>query len=507
MASQCPMCLRDYKSLAQHLQKGSRLDRHLNSHTELSSAAKRKLLERLKRWLTLATLGRLRATNPTVPMVSRLDLDPAEEQLSPPPPQTLEASPSSSFRSTEFPDHVTVLNCLLEDFKVLQEGPDPSPKLKNNVQSKLHRIRKFVGWMSRGKTDLGKLQFLGDLDNLRGWVKSLRGNKMALPTTLHYLKNVRQFVVFIGETPPPSSRLSQKNVLMVVRELKASIRSWTRPVVLHQMRVKGKKDATIHSIKELQECRRLALVAIPKLLSRLEEQHTTTDQCNLFGYVAAYLASLYGHRLGVFLNMTDVQVSQAVHGPEKNDYLLKMEDHKTNESFGTAKMLLSDQEYGWLMDIIHLKTKWANGKKMSKYVFFNTTFSPDKNLTKYVKRVWSEMHLKGEATFTSLRSAVATFARDRHGEDSQDRKSMARLMCHDTATSDKFYTMDLTMEQARKGCLLFEEAQKEGEESVTGTNKRKKDGEEGRKKKTKQESTPPQSDVIKRQESCIVTNL
>ncbi|KAK1875453.1 Upstream activation factor subunit spp27 [Dissostichus eleginoides] len=246
------------------------------------------------------------------------------------------------------------------------------------------------------------------------------------------------------------------------------------------MRVKGKKDATIHSIKELQECRRLALVAIPKLLSRLEEQHTTTDQCNLFGYVAAYLASLYGHRLGVFLNMTDVQVSQAVHGPEKNDYLLKMEDHKTNESFGTAKMLLSDQEYGWLMDIIHLKT------------------NPDKNLTKYVKRVWSEMHLEGEATFTSLRSAVATFARDRHGEDSQDRKSMARLMCHDTATSDKFYTMDLTMEQARKGRLLFEEAQKEGEESVTGTNKRKKDGEEGRKKKSEQESTPPQSDVIKR---------
>ncbi|KAK1875446.1 dCTP deaminase [Dissostichus eleginoides] len=247
MASQCPMCLRDYKSLAQHLkvthkvqnkeerahlvmlaggrlnvrceqcpvpfcaiQKGSRLDRHLNSHTELSSAAKRKLVERLKRRLMLATLGRLRATNPTVPMVSRLDLDPAEEQLSPPPPQTLEASPSSSFRSTEFPDHVTVLNCLLEDFKVLQEGPDPSPKLKNNVQSKLHRIRKFVGWMSRGKTDLGKLQFLGDLDNLRGWVKSLRGNKMALPTTLHYLKNVRQFVVFIGETPPTSSRLSKK---------------------------------------------------------------------------------------------------------------------------------------------------------------------------------------------------------------------------------------------------------------------------------------------------------
>ncbi|KAJ4919447.1 hypothetical protein JOQ06_022221 [Pogonophryne albipinna] len=400
--------------------KGSRLDRNLNSHTELSSAAKTKLQ------LMLATLGRLRATHPSVAMVTRLDLDQAEGigslQRHRKPPQTSEAGPSSpSFRSTKFPDHVAVLNILLEDFKELQEGPEPAPKLINNIQSKLHRIRQFVGWMSHGKTDLGKLEFLGDLDILRGWVKSLRTNNMSLTTTLHYLKNVRQFVVFIQETAPPSSRLSKRDLTRVVRELKASIKSWMRPVVLHQMRVKGKKDATMHSIKELQECRRLAL------------RHTTLDQSNLFGYVTPYLASLYGHRLGVFLNMTDEQVSQAVYGPEGNDYLIKVEDHKTNESFGTAKLLLSYQEYSW-------------------------------NLTKYVKRAWSDMQLRGEATFTSLRSAVATFARDRHGEDSQERKTMVRLMCHDTATSDKFYTMDLTMEQARRGAGVAEEEEDEEEE-------------------------------------------
>ncbi|XP_033969517.1 uncharacterized protein LOC117469244 [Trematomus bernacchii] len=432
-----------------------------------------------------------------------------------PPPPTSEAGPqptseagTSKLRSTDFPDHVPVLNVLLEDFKRLYEGPDPSPKLINNVQSKLHRIRQFIGWMSHGKKNLGHLTFMADLPNIRGWVKSLRNNKMTLSTTLHYLKNVRQFIVFMEETPPSTSRLGKTQLKLIKREITVSIMAWKRPVVLHQMRVKGQKDAIMHTIKELHECRRLALVAIPKLFSRLEKQHTSMAQGNLFGYVTAYLASLYGHRLGVFLNMTDVQVSQAVHGPEKDDYLIKVEEHKTNESFGTAKLLLTDKEYGWLIDLIQLKTKLAKGKPMSKYVFFNTTFSQDRNLTKYLQRAWLEMQLRGIPTFTSLRSAIATFARDRHGEDSQERKSMARLMCHDTATSDKFYTMDLTIAQARKGRLLFEEAQKEevesgkkkhespppqseesekdGEESVTGTKKKRK--------KKHHERPPPQSE-------------
>ncbi|XP_034092893.1 uncharacterized protein LOC117560180 [Gymnodraco acuticeps] len=302
-------------------------------------------------------------------------------------------------------------------------------------------------------------------------------------------------------TRDSTSCLSKTNLRRIVRELKASIKSWVRPVVLHQMRVKGKKDATMHSMKELQECRRLALVAIPKLLSQLEKRHTYLDQCSLFGYVTAYLASLYGHRLGVFLNMTDEQVSQAVYEPEGNDYLIKVEDHKTNESFGTAKLLLSDKEYGWFLAIIRLKRKWAKGVKLSKYVFHNTTFSADKNLTKYVKRAWSDMKLRGEATFTTLRTAVATFARDRHGEHSQERKTLARLMCHDTATSDKFYTMDLTMEQARRGRLLFEQAQKEGEESVTGT-KKEEEVEEGEESVT---GTKKEEEVEEGEESVTGT--
>ncbi|KAK5891514.1 hypothetical protein CgunFtcFv8_018758 [Champsocephalus gunnari] len=355
------------------------------------------------------------------------------------------------------------------DFKELQEGLEPAPKLINNVQLKLHRIRQFVGWMSHGNTNLGKLLFLGNMGRLRGWVKSLRTNMI------------------------------KTNLRRVVRELKASIKSWVRPVVLHQMRVKGKKDATMHSMKELQDCRRLALVAIPKLLSQLEKHHTYLDQCSLFGYVTAYLASLYGHRLGVFLNLTDEQVSQAVYEPEGNDYLIQVEDHKTNESFGTAKLLLSDKEYDWFLAIICLKRKWAIGVKISKYVFHNTTFSQGKEPDKIREARLVGHEVEGRSDLHQSEERGGDLCQRQTRETLPGAETLARLMCHDTATSDKFYTMDLTMEQARRGRLLFEQAQKEGEESVTGT-KKEEEVEEGEEDQDEEMQEEEEGDSDKEEE-------
>ncbi|KAJ4918477.1 hypothetical protein JOQ06_022059 [Pogonophryne albipinna] len=152
-----------------------------------------------------------------------------------------------------------------------------------------------------------------------------------------------------------------------------------------------------------------------------------------------------------------------------------MSNHKTSESFGTAKMLLSSGEYGWLLSL--MKIKRDAGRK-STFVFFNTTLKTTEKLTTYLQNAWEDMKLRGVPTFISLRSAVATFARDRHGEDSQARKSMARLMCHDTLTADKHYAMDLNVQQAREGRLLFEQAQ-ETTKSRTRPQSEEEEEEEG----------------------------
>jgi len=81
---------------------------------------------------------------------------------------------------------------------------------------------------------------------------------------LHYLKNVLQFLQFLRETPPRSSSITKEDLFKVIRELTSSIKSWDRPLALHAMRVKEKKEATLHSVEELCECRRLALLEIPQ---------------------------------------------------------------------------------------------------------------------------------------------------------------------------------------------------------------------------------------------------
>ena len=101
------------------------------------------------------------------------------------------------------------------------------------------------------------------------WVEHLSECSMALSTTLHYLKNVQQFMIYFSETPPESSRASKKKITDVKRELKASIKSWARPLAIHSIKVRTEKEATLPSVDELCECRRLSTLAIPKLLGNL----------------------------------------------------------------------------------------------------------------------------------------------------------------------------------------------------------------------------------------------
>ncbi|KAI7789678.1 hypothetical protein IRJ41_013407 [Triplophysa rosa] len=114
----CPICFRMYAWLSQHLvvfhrvqnkderklllslesrrvnvregicplpgcgKETTRLDRHIKVHTELSSGAQEDALRDIKRKKVLKELAVLRESNPTVPMVSILDLQADDDQLS-----------------------------------------------------------------------------------------------------------------------------------------------------------------------------------------------------------------------------------------------------------------------------------------------------------------------------------------------------------------------------------------------------------------------------------------
>nr|XP_055062965.1 uncharacterized protein LOC129446029 isoform X1 [Misgurnus anguillicaudatus] len=156
--------------------------------------------------------------------------EPEEEQAPLSPPSAFAAgTPGPSSAAPEvpeedesemphFPDHVSALNDFLEEYRKHQEGPNPSRKLKENVGGKIFRIRAFIAFMAAGKSRLSSLEFLNDTDKIRKWVTSLRAIKAAETTVGHYLKNVAQFLDYLSETPPPSSRLSYKAMLAIRHE-------------------------------------------------------------------------------------------------------------------------------------------------------------------------------------------------------------------------------------------------------------------------------------------------
>ncbi|XP_073711536.1 uncharacterized protein [Misgurnus anguillicaudatus] len=186
--------------------------------------------------------------------------------VTPPPlPEEEEAEESSG---PQFPDHVVALNKLLAEFRRHHEGPEPSRKLRDNVTSKIFRIRAFVAYMAEGKSRLATLRFMDDPERMRTWVTNLRASKMTETTLNHYLNNVAQFLDYIHETPPPTSRLSKKSMLGIRREVRALLKGLRRGVVMHQIGVKQAKEGRVIPKAVLRQCLSEAKKRIPEVLGR-----------------------------------------------------------------------------------------------------------------------------------------------------------------------------------------------------------------------------------------------
>lgn len=423
MPFSCPLCSNTYAQLSQHLRvthkglnvterrlilslelgrvhyregtcvipgcgkKSSRLDRHIQGHTELSKAAQQDAIRDCKRKKVLEQLAALRASCPAIPMATFLDVDEAqnfwdeaEERPGPkiadlnkqndtlattlrevtqryrklkrkvaslPSTQmslvtkrllsTLEAeevgepsrepseeatgqpsvepsegcarvSAGASATTTQpepqddlpyFLEHIAALSkcemlarslthspthsnslsesqsnrvCLsfaddlINEYKAHQEGSDPSANLKNNVASKIFRIRNFLGYMAEGKSGLTSLLFLNDTAKIRQWVAKLRSSKITDTTIHHYIKNVAQFLDYVSETPPATCHLSKAALVGIRQEVRTFIKGMRRRVVTHEYAVKTAKEGKLIPKATLVECHAKAKKMIPVIL-------------------------------------------------------------------------------------------------------------------------------------------------------------------------------------------------------------------------------------------------
>lgn len=335
------------------------------------------------------------------------------------------------------------------------EGGCPSKKQIENAVSRISRIKGFLSYMSLGSNQRWTWLFLGHTERIHSWTRNLLKMGKKYTTVVFYLRNVYSFLVYFRETPPQLSRLPKTQLISSIRAVQKGISQLQRRVSVHQIKVKSAKELRAISPNRLAKCKEMAAQKIPELLAEMEGDNSQQLRYRFYGYLSAFIASIYGHRTGVLTNMTveEVEEAKANHTPQCPGFVINVAEHKTNKAFGSAQIFLHPLEFQWLEKWLELRERL---RPKTNLVFFCSNEGYVKNLVKYLQLAWSEMGLPGRPTFIDIRSAVATHAKAFHSEEV--RRKLSAVMCHNTTTADKFYVQALKSLESAELRQQFEEA-------------------------------------------------
>jgi UDP-2,3-diacylglucosamine pyrophosphatase LpxH len=146
------------------------------------------------------------------------------------------------------------------------------------------------------------------------------------------------------------------------------------------------------------------------------------------------------NRSGVIANMTVQQAQNArlIDG----QFVVSVDDHKTDFLYGPAKVVLDATENSWLqifVTVIHPKVM-AFSKANSPYVFvsWNGKQMTSGQVTHCLQSLWKKAGLRVDVTCTLFgKTAVSTM----HQEHPELKGNLADLMLHREATANKSYKL------------------------------------------------------------------
>ncbi|XP_029281577.1 uncharacterized protein LOC115003793 isoform X2 [Cottoperca gobio] len=140
----------------------------------------------------------------------------------------------------------------LQNFGKLHEGTNPTRKMRENAKSKVSRVKTFILFMGNKHKRLSDWLFMDNPVKLKKWCNKLaRG--MQETTVEFYLKNNLQFLNYMQQTPPRSSRLTKVNMTAVIRDIKVALKSLKRLLVVHQTSVKQEKYSKLPGCEAITE--------------------------------------------------------------------------------------------------------------------------------------------------------------------------------------------------------------------------------------------------------------
>ncbi|XP_034080988.1 uncharacterized protein LOC117551982 isoform X2 [Gymnodraco acuticeps] len=290
-----------------------------------------------------------------------------------------------------------IMEKYLQGYRDHYEGIDPTVRLQENAVSKISRVKSFLSFMSHGFNRLSDWLFLRDLKRIRGWSRSL---------------------------------------------IKSSLQ------------VKRDKMEGLPSHKDIMACLTAAKTRIPQLLDVMTSNPTNATRTLLYGYMTLNWSCIYGHRPGVYSNMTNAEVRKAETTGTAFGFLIHVSNHKTANVFGEAQLYLTIEEFGWMKRWLEIKGTLTGTN--NRYFLCTAGKNPSRNLASLLRLAWTDVGLKGPINFTDLRTVHADNAK--RFQDIGNRQRVSDFMCHNTATADTFYAKNPSLKDAADIRMLFTES-------------------------------------------------
>ncbi|XP_030582077.1 uncharacterized protein LOC115778162 [Archocentrus centrarchus] len=272
----------------------------------------------------------------------------------------------------------------------------------------------------------------------------MRNSGKKITTVRYYLHNIAQFLEYLLNVRPKHMKLTLEQNREILQLVEKARKETSRDIVVHQNRVKRKKMDQIPDAETIRTCLRVAPAAISDLLDKLEaDSRQTTTRYLLYGYLTAYWACMSGHKPSVFINMKEDEVVASEKKLTDQGVLIRVADHKTTVRFGEANLAVTRAEFDWIRRLLAIK---RTVRSRNRYVLFTLGKHPFKNVNRYLQMAWDKMGLKGEINFTLIRTALADGAKSLLPEE--QRRKVSFSMCHDTRTTDRFYTRNPNLSDA-----------------------------------------------------------
>ncbi|CAL8238832.1 unnamed protein product [Lota lota] len=147
--------------------------------------------------------------------------------------------------------------------------------------------------------------------------------------------------------------------------------------------------------------------AIKRKKSRaLKESSTPADLDMVYGYIAGYLAIVSGHRPVVFTSLKIKDINEAERKGDR--FVLWVGEHKTQRSFGHARLPLYKEEYKWLTVLTLIVSTLCED---AVWLFVRRDGKAVAKLNQYLTSAWRDAGLEGEINFNMVRSSVSTQAK------------------------------------------------------------------------------------------------